>query len=61
MQAQAKAMKATYESARTGYRPRGKGRNKRSTATKQEVNAIIKAAVKATLTKKNKVSEAKEG
>ena len=61
IQAQAKAMKATYESARTGYRPRGKGKNKCSVAADEEVNAMVKAAVKAALKKKNKAGEAEEG
>ena len=61
MQAQAKAMKATYESARTGYRPRGKGKNKHSTAAIEEVNTMVKAAVKAALKKKNKAGEADKG
>ena len=60
MQAKAKAMKATYESACPGYKPKGKGINKCSAASSEEVNAIVKAVMKASRKKKNKAVNAKD-
>ena len=57
MQAQAKRMKAARESARSGYGPRGKGKNKRGNSSDEEVNAIVKKAVKSVLKRKKKASE----
>ena len=54
MQAQAKRMKAAHESACSGYGPRGKGKNKRGNSSDEEVNAIVKEAVKSVLKRKKK-------
>ena len=57
MQAQAKRMKAAHETAPSGYRPRFKGKNKRGNSSDEEVNAIVKEAVKLVLKRKKKSSE----
>ena len=54
MQAQAKRMKATYESACSGHRPRSKGKNKCRKSSDKGVNVIIKAATKTALKRKKK-------
>ena len=60
MQAQAKRMKAVHESARSGYGPRGKGKNKRRNSSDEEVNAIVKKAIKSVLKRKKKAPEAEK-
>ena len=58
MQAQAKRMKAAHEASCSRYRPRGKGNKKRGSSSDEEVNALVKLAVKAALKLKKKASEA---
>ena len=57
MQAQAKRMKTAHESACSRYRPRGKGNKKRGSSSDEEVNALVKLAVKAALKRKKKAPE----
>ena len=58
MQAQAKRMKAAHEASRSGHRPRSKGNKKRGSSSDEEVNVLVKLAVKAALKRKKKASEA---
>ena len=61
MQAQAKRMKAAHEASRSGYRPRGKGNKKRGSSSDEEVNALVKSAVKVALKHKKKAFEDNKG